>query len=87
MALEFRARPSSLLDLEGDPYVAWCFDEACYSWGKWVDAQLSEAESQGDKPAQKKQKREMAWNRIFGDEARGSKKSQFRDPAEVLGKS
>lgn len=84
MANRFRTRPSQLLGIE-DPYIAYCFDEAAYTWGMFVQSQLKEAEEGAKKPEQRQAARDRAWNRIFKDEKkRESEKGVFRDPATMF---
>jgi hypothetical protein len=44
MASQYHDRPSALVDLgKSDSYAAYCFDEAVYFFGNYVESQLNEA--------------------------------------------
>jgi hypothetical protein len=47
VAEKWHCRPSELLDLTTrDPYLAFQLDEACYNWGRAVEAAMDRASSQ-----------------------------------------
>jgi hypothetical protein len=52
---QFQTRPSELVGInsETDPYTAYCFDEACFMWGRHVDGELrsSQKGAKSDKAA------------------------------------
>lgn len=84
MAKQFRARPSQLVGVD-DPYIAYCFDDATYTWGIFVEGKLSEAENGVSKPDQRRAARERMWKQIFeADESKPT--GMFRDPAAMFSK-
>ena len=38
-AEQFKTRPSELVGLS-DKYERYCFDEACYLWGKYIESEI-----------------------------------------------
>jgi hypothetical protein len=41
-AAKYGQRPSHLLDLSGEPYLAYCLDQAVSWYGHWIEARLDE---------------------------------------------
>ena len=76
-----------------DPYVAYCFDEAVYMWGTYVDSELDQA---GDDEKTKKamakavaaRQRRLSTLMVEGPQGEEIEapvsKGQFRDPASML---
>jgi hypothetical protein len=50
MCQKFGARPSEILALRANPWLAWQFDQAVSLFGAWVEAKLSERERRSGKP-------------------------------------
>lgn len=42
-------RPSSLLGISDDDYLAYCVDEACGEWGSFVRHKLEQVEGKNEK--------------------------------------
>lgn len=76
MAKAYRQRPSSFLDI-ADSYAAFCFDEACFDWGSYVDYKLDSVD--GKTESEIRSKRERAFNKLMGIPLR------YADPAAILG--
>lgn len=85
MASRYNTRPSQLLSID-DPWSAWCFDDAVYAWGVYVESELEKASSDGKDEKQRKNKVNLAWKRLFPDtsERQEAKSGQFRDPMSKL---
>jgi hypothetical protein len=75
----FHVRPSQLVglaaerasleaELSPDAYTAYCFDEACFLWGQYVDGKISETRSQAKNKQQEEMAVRMLLERIFKDE-------------------
>lgn len=88
MAMEYKTRPSDLMGVQDDPYTAYCLDDATRLWGRWVEAQLEEAQEQASSPSLKKSARVSRFNTIMMDpaETKAPGKSGFRDPAMLIQK-
>ena len=56
-------RPSELIGLI-DPYVAYCFDEAVYAWGIYVESEVQAAVEKA-KPKQKDRVQEQTLNKLL----------------------
>lgn len=88
MAKEFRSLPSDLLKI-GDPYIAYCLNEACYMWGTYVDNEVNEV---GEKPDRKMKdimrKRQHRLTQLVTspEDLTAQSTKKFRDPAEVMGR-
>jgi hypothetical protein len=91
MSTKFNQKPSNLLSLD-DPYVAYCFDEACYMWGHYVDYELDVA-SRDPKELNRKEyksataRRTRTFERLMDGEQMEAKpvsRSQYRDPATMF---
>lgn len=83
MALAYRTSPSLQMDLTDDPYTAYCFDEAAYTWGLHVQNEVDAAgaESKDNKAkAAAKQRRLMS---ILGQSDKPLP-GTFRDPASGM---
>lgn len=99
MAEKYSQRPSEFLNLkEIDPYAAFCFDEACFMWGSFVDSELDEASHD---PAEFNRKevqsamsrRQSLFQKLLGERKPSSSraeeevnKGQFRDPVALFSK-
>lgn len=88
MAQEFRTRPSVLLGLDEDPYYAWCFDEATWSFGAMLEAEMSEAERGKTQDTERAMARQSVLNRMLApteeEERREGKQKRFADPATMF---
>lgn len=79
------------MGLRNDPYVAFCFDEAAYLWGQYVDGELDLAsrdpkELKKSKMGAAMKRREQVMKQLMSDpknekEPARQTPSQFRDPA------
>jgi hypothetical protein len=59
-------RPSAIVNLLEDPYVAYCFDEACLAFGRGCEAAMDSVKTAKKKPAQIKGARENMLRRFLG---------------------
>jgi hypothetical protein len=87
MAKEFRCKPSSLLGLEADPYAAWCFDEACFMFGRQVENELATATQHAKNDQEHHFHRSAALRRVLSDgpeRPQEAPRGMFRDPRELL---
>lgn len=88
VAQGFQCRPSTLLSLD-NAYVAYCFDEALYLWGNFVENELAEAELEPQRKRDRKQlqaerRRKAAVSRVLG---LAPTTNRFRDPQELVDKA
>lgn len=96
MARTYRCRPSQLIDI-GDPYAAYCFDEACYAWGAHVETELAKASSGAKNEKEAAAKRSRQYQLLMTDlpepdEDKSDKPKskpkpkpkQFKDPADLF---
>jgi hypothetical protein len=69
-ATEFRTRPSELvgIDPRDDPFTAFCFDEAVFMWGRFVDGEMKRAVKGAKSDRQAQQKADMRWRTIMQEE-------------------
>lgn len=44
VAKAFKQRPSDLLGISEDEWMAWCVDEVVWTWGVYVEAEIRKAE-------------------------------------------
>jgi len=58
MCKQYRQRPSRELDLENDPWIAAQFDEAVWTLGSWIEAEL-DAVTLTDSEAKDKRRQEI----------------------------
>lgn len=79
-------RPSQLLGLEDDSYVAYCVDEAIGRWGNFVKGRMEEVTERAKNPKAAQRKQDLEFHRLFADELDGKTKGRFRDPVDVLKK-
>jgi len=79
-AKTWSVRPSSLVGLADDEYVAYCFDQAVGYVGRRIENELESVEGKND--AEIKHKREIVLSRYFSD----NKVSGFADPAAMFSK-
>lgn len=91
MAKEYKTTPASLLGVD-DPYASYCFNEAAYMWGLYVEVKLQES-TKGikDDPDNTKheQARRQVIDRLLAPEFQQQSLSttgKFRDPMAVIGK-
>lgn len=77
-AKRWGARPSELLDLGDDPYVAYCVDEAVGYFGTYVEDKIRNVKGKNDKV--KAAKADNLLRKYLG------MKQQFRDIGELLPK-
>ena len=89
---EYGSRPSELvgLDPKSEAWPAWCFDEACFIWGKHVEYTIREATKNAKNEKQREGKAQAAMRRLMQsreeevpdyEEAPEPPKGAFRDPA------
>lgn len=78
-----------------DPYIAFCLDQAVYTWGRYVDYELHEAthktagpKSKPPTPAQQRSRHALAMKRLMGEHKSDEAKApgKFRDPAALVSK-
>lgn len=60
---EWGKRPSELIGLN-DPYDAWCFDEACSTWGNTIMGELQSVK--GDNEAVREMQQQFVLERYLG---------------------
>jgi len=76
-----------------DPYIAFCLDQAVYTWGRHVEYELHEAthkqggpKSKPPTPAQQRSRYALAMKRLMGDKTEEKPApGKFRDPAALVG--
>lgn len=102
-ATEFNCRPSELVGIsQEDAYAAFCFDEAVFMWGRFVDGELKKAQQGAKNDKQARSKVEMRFRALMREEEaedvngehdnfpkhleRKPAPSQFRDPSTALKK-
>lgn len=54
----WRQRPSEFVAIT-DPWAAYCFDEAVFTWGQHVETEMSEAQDSVEEVGQKMHMRKM----------------------------
>lgn len=52
---------------ESDPYVAYCFDDAIYQWGNYIEDELREATSKTKNEKQAKSKATMRLKTLLAE--------------------
>jgi hypothetical protein len=60
-----------------DPYTAWCFDEAVFTWGSHVQAELDGVEGKTSRDVESKRK--LIIRRMLGPE----QQTKFADPVAM----
>lgn len=74
MAETYGVRPSSFLDLRS-PYTKYCLDSAAYTWGSYLEAELSEYR---ESLSHKKDQRSVQgllhtrWQQLLGVDSKGA---------------
>jgi hypothetical protein len=90
LSKQLSVRPSSLIDID-DPYVAFCFDQACMMWLNHVENRVYET-GQNIKNEAHRQMARMGTLRmllrvdVIEGEDNTPKKGAFRDPAAIFKK-
>lgn len=101
MAKEFQTLPSQLLSID-DPYAAWCFNEACFMWGVYVESELHQAgrdtkDRKGNKEHERAlNKRKLRMTALMTEPTKPEEegkahptpapKKRFKDPADLFKK-
>lgn len=79
MSQSFHQSPSQQMALS-DPYVAYCFDEAVYTWGLHVKNELAQAK--GNSEEARAAARQRILTRLLGSGDTNTP-GTFRDPAAM----
>ena len=72
-----------------DSWAAWCFDEACFMWGRYIESQIHDATRGSKNDKQANTKAQMMMRRIMSPlaepEPEGSEKkeAESQPPAPV----
>lgn len=79
-----------------DSWAAFCFDEACFMWGRHVEAEIREGTKKAKNDQQFRAKAIMVFNRLMAEpepetseeeeKPKPVKQGQFRDPAAFFKK-
>jgi broad specificity phosphatase PhoE len=72
-AKTWKCRPSEIMNIQDDPFAAYCLDIACAEWGKAIENALGDVEGKTKKEVQRKS--EQVLRKWLG------LPQQFRDPA------
>lgn len=68
MASQYHDRPSALVGLaKSDEYAAYCFDEAVYFFGTYVEHQLGEASARAKTSKDANRARQQTLGRVFAE--------------------
>lgn len=67
---QFQNRPSELIGINPitDPYTAYCFDEACFMWGRYVEGELDKSQRGAKNDQQARGKLEMRFRTLMREE-------------------
>lgn len=82
-----RSRPSELLALSDDPYLAYCFDQATVFWGQYVESELDKVSHKPTKEEiQSKAAREKRLTELLEleDKPQAEQTGRFMDPAALF---
>lgn len=89
MSETYSSRPSEVLGI-GDPYVAFCLDEATFMWGRHVEGSMDEAASKTKNDNQRHAARLRVLNNLLTPKEKepGTQPApgKFRDPASMFNK-
>lgn len=97
MSGRYNSRPSQLLNVK-DAYIAWCLDEAVFTYGYGVEALLKQAEAAAPTDQHRPQVRAAKLHQLLsydpaasvkptddGDTPVPAPKGRFADPALLVG--
>lgn len=64
---QYQVRASELVGINPitDPYTAYCFDEACFMWGRHVESELQRAQKGAKTDKQARMKVEMRFRTLM----------------------
>ena len=92
-AREFGSKPSEIVGLTAGSWEAFCFDEACFMWGRHVESTLRDATKKAKNENQAQTRAMMVMKRLMaepeeeeeaGEESTPAPTGKFRDPAAKM---